>query len=208
MYRCAHGAMISPTSQGCALLNSAHPPFHTHAAFPVPHRFTLHPQPMAPHIPEPAAPEGASRVLPLDIWMHVLGYCGPSDLTVVSRLCRSLHAQATHNVLWEQLCQWRWAQKQPSPARRVGQLFPRGCYCHCTAQLTVAETKRLLHQRRAWPPAMQPAPIEKHELCALLLTTCPVGQHLCIRSKWMASFAHAELDGRRQRITVPEVAEV
>jgi len=154
----------------------------------------------------PMAPRTGHRPINLDsvnlldeCWVRVMSFLSAGELCRCAGLGSKCRALANNDELWRHLCRVRWADKQYMP----DELFRNGDYR--LVSLTVPECKSLLARRGIDFSNI----FEKSELLAQLHSSNPAVFHrqpLPIPGKWKTSYAFAEADSHRGKITLDEIA--
>ncbi|CAK9043318.1 unnamed protein product [Durusdinium trenchii] len=155
---------------------------------------------LATHQEQRRLPEEITGLPLEENWLSVFSFLTAEELSRAAALQSALRRVAEHEDLWRHLCGLRWEGKQWMPS---SELFRNGNYRGL--QLTVAECRSLLRRRNVKPGHCT----EKSELMEAVNRSSPnmAGhQGVFSRSKWKRSYVHAELDRKRTRITVDEVA--
>jgi len=138
-----------------------------------------------------------------ETWLKVVSFFTPVELCRAGRADWKLHSIANDEEIWRSLCNERWQGKQLMPPT---ELFKNGDYSGL--HLSVAECKSLLRQRDVNIHNVT----EKSELLQALCESnphipgCRRGQANAIPCKWKRSYALAEIDSKREYITVDEVS--
>jgi len=138
-----------------------------------------------------------------ECWHCVLGFLDAQELSSCGLWGPKFAQLSSSDELWRKLCRQRWDGKQRVP---VDELFWNGAYDHL--RLSVPECQSLLARRGVSCEGL----LERTELMLALSSSRAVGDPTrtqllpCCGGKWKTSYVHAEVDSRRQIITLDEVA--
>eukprot|EP00457_Paulinella_chromatophora_P012700 gb/GEZN01012929.1/.p1 GENE.gb/GEZN01012929.1/~~gb/GEZN01012929.1/.p1 ORF type:complete len:285 (-),score=12.90 gb/GEZN01012929.1/:152-1006(-) len=137
--------------------------------------------------------------LPGEIWLFVLSFSGVRDLCRCASVNRVFNEHSSDDELWRWHCKRRWQDKLYMPLL----LFSCADFRRVSATLTVTEMKHILQQRKV----DMTGAVEAEELRRLVhRTTRPNPKLPPQNGKWKTSFAFAEQDSNRQKVTPEEIA--
>ncbi|KAL2913711.1 hypothetical protein HK105_206727 [Polyrhizophydium stewartii] len=140
--------------------------------------------------------------LPPEMALRILGELPVEDVVRCLEVSRTWNKLARDGSIWRELCRKRWADKFNHPH----ELHVRVDYTNLARDLSVREIKRLLARRGITSAAKC---IEKSELVELLKRTTPAeSPSVRLAPKWLAAYAVAELDSKRNRITKDELCGI
>jgi len=166
------------------------------ATFALWRRYSTVPVPLHP----PAVINESLPDLSPELWLSICQMLRVSELCLFSHVCADFRKLSNEDAMWKAHCLSRWQGKQ----NMSSDLFHHGSYCSFV--LSQSEMENIL-RRRGLHSQHLPASVPQLQemLGSYQVQTVPKYQvpALC---KWKASYAYAELDSTRDRITVNEVA--
>lgn len=134
---------------------------------------------------------------PTEILLYICTYFDVKDLLNLSLVSSQFNAISSSNVLWKELARIHWKSK-----RIAFQLFHRLDYSPIIKDLSIKEMKKILSARKTKYNHL----IEKNEFKELVLASTPLHSYKFNHyPKWKASYAAAQLDSKRTKITKDEL---
>jgi len=139
--------------------------------------------------------------LPSEVLQGIFAYLDARSLARAARVCRFFRENADAEHLWRDLCCARWSDKK----FMTHEVFFRANLAHPAAigALSVGELKLVLRKRHV---PVDGVLREKSDLIDAMRRAHPdVAFPVPLPTKWKASYAAAELDSRRDVLTMEEL---